>query len=58
MTPTTLMNLIDGPAAVIVFGGTAIATVLRSGLSDCRLTLIKLRQLASAPFDVDGTRAE
>ena len=54
----TVMNLIDGPAALIVFGGTAIATVLRAGLADCRLTAIKLRQLAGAPFDLDGARAE
>ena len=30
-----LMNLIDGPSALIVFGGTALATVLRAGWGDC-----------------------
>ncbi len=53
-----LMNLIDGPSALIVFGGTALATVLRAGASDCRVTLGKLRQLGAAPFDPDRARGE
>ena len=53
-----LMNLIDGPSALIVFGGTALATVLRAGASDCRVTLGKLRQLGAAPFDPDRARSE
>lgn len=53
-----LMNLIDGPSALIVFGGTALATVLRAGWSDCRLALRKLRALGEEPFDIDETRAE
>ncbi len=53
-----LLNLIDGSSALIVFGGTALATVLRSGLSDCRETLRKLYQLSSAPFDPERARSE
>ena len=53
-----VMNLIDGPSALIVFGGTALATVLRAGWSDCRVTMAKLRQLGSHPFDPDRARGE
>lgn len=53
-----IANLIDGPSALIVFGGTALATVLRAGASDCRVTLTKLAQLGSAPFDPDRARSE
>ncbi len=53
-----LMNLVDGPSAAIVLGGTLIATVLRSGLGDCRHTLIKLAQLGGSRFDADAARAE
>ena len=53
-----LMTLIDGPSALIVLGGTALATVLRCGIGDCRITLRKLGQLGQPQFDADGTRAE
>lgn len=53
-----LMNLIDGPSALIVLGGTVLATVLRCGWRDCHTTLRKLTQLGQRRFDVDGTRAE
>lgn len=54
-----LMNLVDGPSALIVFGGTLLATVLRSGLTDCGHTAAKLGQLGgSHRFDVDAARAE
>lgn len=53
-----LANLIDGSSALIVFGGTALATVLRCGLADCRLTATKLAQLGQTHFDADTTRAE
>lgn len=53
-----LMTLIDGPSALIVLGGTALATVLRCGIGDCRITLHKLGQLGQPQFDADGTRAE
>ena len=50
--------LIDGPSAAIVLGGTALATLLRAGLGDCRLTLAKLWQLGQRRFDAAATRAE
>lgn len=53
-----LAILIDGPSALIVLGGTALATLLRSGLGDCRLTLAKLGQLGQRRFDAQATRAE
>ncbi|MFN3517570.1 MAG: MotA/TolQ/ExbB proton channel family protein [Novosphingobium sp.] len=53
-----LMNLVDGPSAAIVLGGTLLATVLRSGLGDCRHALIKLAQIGGGRFDADGARAE
>lgn len=53
-----LMNLVDGPSAAIVVGGTLLATVLRAGLGDCRHTLGKLGQLGAQGFDAEGARAE
>ncbi|MBK6801893.1 MotA/TolQ/ExbB proton channel family protein [Novosphingobium sp.] len=50
--------LIDGASAAIVLGGTALGTLLRSGLGDCRLTLAKLAQLGQRRFDAAATRAE
>lgn len=52
------MTLLDGPSALIVGGGTLLATALRCGLADCGLTLAKLGQLPRAGFDFDHTRAE
>lgn len=53
-----LANLIDGGSALIVFGGTALATVMRCGLADCGVTIGKLMQLGQRHFDADQTRAE
>lgn len=53
-----LLNLIDGPSALIVLGGTLLATVLRAGAGDCAVTLAKLAQLGGARFDAEGARAE
>lgn len=53
-----LATLIDGPSALIVGGGTLLATVLRSGVADCRITLRKLAGLGRQGFDLDHTRAE
>lgn len=50
--------LIDGPSAAIVLGGTALATVLRCGWSDCRLALGKLCRIGQHGFDAAATRAE
>jgi chemotaxis protein MotA len=51
-------SLIDGPSALIVGGGTVLATVLRSGVKDCRTTLRQLAGLGRRGFDLDHTRAE
>ncbi len=53
-----LAILIDGPSAAIVFGGTAFATLLRSGGQDCGITLRKLAQLPVRMFDAEATRAQ
>jgi chemotaxis protein MotA len=52
------MNLVDGPSAAIVLGGTLIATVLRSGPADCGMALAKLAQLGRSHFDAAKVRAE
>ena len=51
-------NLLDGPSALIVVGGTLLATVLRSGFCDCGRTVAALVNLLKPGFDADGTRAE
>lgn len=53
-----LMNLVDGPSAAIVLGGTLLATVLRAGRGDCLHTLGKLGQLGTPGFDPTTARAE
>lgn len=53
-----LMNLIDAPSALIVLGGTLLATVLRSGVGDCAVAVAKLGQLGSPGFDAETARAE
>ncbi|MFM5886027.1 MAG: MotA/TolQ/ExbB proton channel family protein [Novosphingobium sp.] len=52
------ISLIDGPSAAIVLGGTALATVLRCGLGDCRVTVLRLARLQQSRFDAEATRAE
>lgn len=52
------MTLLDAPSAAIVVGGTLIATWLRSGQTDCRLTLRAIANLGAPAFDADGARAE
>lgn len=53
-----LMNLVDGPSAAIVLGGTLLATVLRAGVGDCRHTIARLGQLTAPGFDATAARAE
>lgn len=50
--------LLDGPSAAIVFGGTALATLLRCGWRDCALTGQALALLGRTRFDGDAVRAE
>lgn len=53
-----LMTLVDGPSAAIVLGGTLLATVLRAGFGDCRITLTKLAMLGRSGFDPVAARSE
>jgi chemotaxis protein MotA len=55
--PMNVTSLLDPASAIIVVGGTLLATVLRCGLSDCRLALGALGQLGRRRFDADETRA-
>lgn len=50
--------LVDGPSAAIVLGGTVLATMLRAGIGDCRITLARLGQLGRSRFDASAARAE
>jgi chemotaxis protein MotA len=52
------INLIDGSSAAVVFGGTAVATLLRCGRSDCLTTMRQLGQLGRRSFDSAAVRAE
>ncbi len=52
-------TLLDPASAAIVIGGTVLATFLRSGWRDCRLTGRALARLAGGErFDADALRAE
>jgi chemotaxis protein MotA len=53
-----LVNLLDGPSAAIVFGGTALSTLLRCGAGDVAVTLRSLGGMGKRHFDADGVRAE
>lgn len=53
-----LMNILDGPSALIVFGGTALATVLRCGWGDCVEAVRAIGTIGRTRFDADHVRAE
>lgn len=53
-----LASLLDPASAAIVVTGTALATVLRCGLGNCRAAICALTQLGRKRFDAEGTRAE
>ena len=50
--------LFDPSSAAIVVGGTALATFLRCGTTNCRLVATSLAQLGRKHFDAEGTKAE
>lgn len=54
----TGIPLLDLPALALVLVGTVVATILRCGWADTRLTLRALGQLFSARFDAARARAE
>jgi len=51
------MALVDGPSAVIVFGGTAAATLLRCGFGDVGAALGRVARLPERGFDAARARA-
>lgn len=51
-------NLFDAQSAAIVFGGTAIGTFLRCGVTDCRMALVAIGHLGRRRFDADRARSE
>jgi chemotaxis protein MotA len=53
-----VISLCDPASASIVVGGTLLATLLRCGLSDCRLALRAIAQIGQARFDGDQAKAE
>lgn len=53
-----LIHLIDGPSAAIVFGGTALATLLRCGWSDCGATFKALRRLSRRRFNAASVQSQ
>lgn len=50
--------LFDPASAAIVIGGTALATFLRCGTTNCALVATALAQLGRSDFDAAGTKAE
>lgn len=52
------MALVDGSSAAVVIGGTAVATLLRCGWSDCVEAARALATLGQTRFDADAVRAE
>lgn len=51
-------NLWDMASAIVVLGGTLLATVLRSGLRDLWQTMLAIAGLLRPPFDLLKTRGE
>lgn len=51
-------NLFDAASALIVGGGTCMATVLRCGLGDTRAALVALMGLGRTSFDAARVRSE
>ena len=52
------LHLLDGSSAIVVFGGTAVATFLRCGLTEGAITLRALAALPRRRFSADEARAE
>ena len=50
-------TLVDGPSAVIVFGGTVFATLLRCGFADLGAALGRVARLPGRRFDAGRARA-
>jgi chemotaxis protein MotA len=53
-----LASLLDTPSALIVIGGTGLATFLRCGAESSRLSLAAILRLGRRRFDAERARAE
>ena len=53
-----ILGLLDAPSAMIVIGGTAIATFLRCGVNGSRAALVAVVRLGRRRFDAERVRAE
>lgn len=53
-----LTHLLNASAAIVVIGGTVLATVLRAGIRDCHTTLSALIRLARPAFHAERVRAD
>lgn len=53
-----LMSLVDGQGAAIVFGGTIVATLMRCGLADCKVTARVVARLGRRRFNADRVRSQ
>jgi len=51
-------HLLDPASALIVVGGTLLATVLRCGAGDCLTTVVALGTLLRRPFDPERARSD
>lgn len=51
-------GLFDMASFGLVFGGTALATLLRAGWNNFRTTLLQLTGLAQRPFDLDRAKSD
>ena len=51
-------HLFDATGALIVVGGTVLATLMRCGVEDCRAALVAMRSLFGRRFDAVHARAE
>lgn len=58
MAANMALHLMDGSSALIVLGGTAVATFLRCGRRETALTLRALAALRQRRFSADDARAE
>lgn len=53
-----LLHLLNGPSALIVFGGTLLATFLRCGSADCKVALRALWRLGRRRFNAERIKSE
>ena len=52
------LSLVDVPSAVVVVGGTLLATLLRCGWRDCHTAVVAVGALGQRRFDAEHVRSE